>query len=48
MTGLIARLSEIRRRFPQIRTGRWLEGRRPTLLWGAVLTPEGADMAEED
>ncbi len=49
MTGLIARLSEIRRRFPQIRTGRWLEGRRPDGSYGVLwLTPEGADMAEED
>jgi len=49
MIGLIARLTEIRRRFPQIRTGRWLEGRRPDGSYGVLwLTPEGADMAEED
>jgi len=49
MSGLIARLTALRRRFPQIRTSRWLEGRRPDGSYGVLwLTPEGADMAEED
>jgi glycogen operon protein len=49
MTGLVARLTTIRRRFPQIRTRRWVVGRRSDgsydMLW---LTPRATEMVKED
>jgi len=49
MTGFVARLTTIRRRFPQIRTRRWVVGRRPDgaydMLW---LTPRATEMVKED
>jgi glycogen operon protein len=49
MSGFVARLTTIRRRFPQIRTRRWVVGRRPDgsydMLW---LTPRATEMVKED
>jgi isoamylase len=49
LTPLIARLTELRRRFPQLRSGRWLHGRRSDgsydVLW---LTRDGEEMTAED
>jgi glycogen operon protein len=49
MTGFVARLTTVRRRFPQIRTRQWVVGRRPDgsydMLW---LTPRATEMAKED
>jgi isoamylase len=48
-TDFIAHLTALRRRFPQIRSHRWLDGRRPdgsfSVLW---LTPSAEEMTEED
>jgi isoamylase len=49
MTGLIARLITIRRRFPQLRPRRWVEGRRPDGAFGVLwLTPHATEMTEKD
>jgi isoamylase len=49
MTGLVARLTTIRRRFPQIRTRRWVEGSRADGSYGVLwLTPQATEMTEED
>jgi isoamylase len=49
MTGFVARLTTIRRRFPQIRTRRWVEGRRADGSFGMLwLTPKATEMAKED
>src|SRR5262249_4182756 len=41
MCGLIARLTTIRSRFPQLRARRWVEGRRPDGSFGVLwLTPQ--------
>jgi glycogen operon protein len=49
MTGLVSQLTELRRRFPQLRPRHWLQGRRADgsfdILW---LTPEAAEMQEPD
>jgi isoamylase len=49
LSPFIARLTELRRRFPQLRARQWLEGRRADgsydVLW---LTPEAAEMTVED
>jgi isoamylase len=49
MTGLIARLTTIRRRFPQIRARRWVEGHRTDGSFGVLwLTPKAIEMVEKD
>jgi isoamylase len=49
LTGLLALLSELRRRFPQLRARRWVEGRRPDGSFGVLwLTPQGTEMTEAD
>src|SRR5262249_5915320 len=49
MTGFVARLTTIRRRFPQIRMRSWVEGRRPDGSFGMLwLTPEATEMVKED
>jgi len=49
MTQFLARLSELRRRFPQLRPRRWVEGKRPDGSYGALwLTPQGTEMTEQD
>jgi isoamylase len=49
MTALIARLADLRRRFPQLRAQRWLEGRRVDgsydVLW---FTPQATEMTQQD
>ena len=49
MTGFVATLTALRRRFPQLKPHRWLEGRRGDgsydIKW---LTPAGNEMTEED
>jgi isoamylase len=49
MTALVAQLSELRRRFPQLRPRRWVEGRRPDGSFGVLwLTPKATEMTEPD
>jgi isoamylase len=49
MTQLVARLSDLRRRFPQLSPRRWVEGKRPDGSYGALwLTPQGTEMTEQD
>jgi glycogen operon protein len=49
VTALIGRLTQLRRRFPQLQGHQWLDGRHPDgshdVLW---LTPHAAEMTEED
>jgi glycogen operon protein len=45
----IARLTELRRHFPQLRAGRWLDGRRSDGSYGVLwLTPTADEMNEHD
>ena len=49
MTALISRLADLRRRFPQLRSRHWVEGRHPDGTFGASwLTPQGTEMTEQD
>jgi isoamylase len=49
MTALVARLSALRRRFPQLRPRHWVEGKRPDGSYGVLwLTPQGTEMTEQD
>jgi glycogen operon protein len=49
MTGFVAQLTTIRRRFPQIRTRRWVEGRLANGSYGMLwLTPQATEMVKED
>jgi glycogen operon protein len=49
LTELIARLADIRRRFPQLRPRQWVEGRRRDGSYGVLwLTPYATEMQEED
>jgi glycogen operon protein len=49
LSGLIARLTTMRARFPQLRTRRWVEGRRADGSFGVLwLTPQGTEMTETD
>ena len=42
-------MTELRRRFPQIRSHRWLDGRRPDGSYGVLwLTPAADEMTQED
>jgi len=49
MTDLVATLTDLRRRFSQLRQRRWVDGRRTDgsigVLW---LTPKGTEMTEQD
>jgi glycogen operon protein len=48
-TGFIGHLSALRKQFPQIRSHRWLEGRRPDGSYGVLwLTPAAEEMNQED
>ncbi len=48
-TGFIGHLAALRRRFPQLRSRRWLDGRRPDGSFGVLwLTPAAEEMKEED
>jgi isoamylase len=45
----IGHMTELRRRFPQIRSHRWLDGRRPDGSYGVLwLTPAAEEMKEQD
>jgi isoamylase len=49
MTGLVAQLTDLRRRFPQLRPRRWVEGQRADGSFGVLwLTPQATQMAEPD
>jgi isoamylase len=49
MTALVARLAELRGRFPQLRPRHWVEGHRPDGSFGVLwLTPQAAEMTEQD
>jgi glycogen operon protein len=57
MTALVARLAVLRRKFPQLRATRWLEGRRKDGAGNSTsnetwdvrwLTPQATDMTEQD
>jgi glycogen operon protein len=48
-TTLIAQLSELRRRFAQLRPRRWVEGHRADGSFGVLwLTPQATEMTEQD
>uniref|UniRef100_Q07K86 Glycogen debranching enzyme GlgX n=1 Tax=Rhodopseudomonas palustris (strain BisA53) TaxID=316055 RepID=Q07K86_RHOP5 len=45
----VGRLTELRRRFPQLRSRRWLDGRRPDGTFGVLwLTPTADEMTQQD
>jgi len=49
MTGLVAHLTALRNRFPQIKARRWVNGRQDDGSFGVLwLTPQGEDMTDED
>jgi glycogen operon protein len=49
LTDFVGHMTALRRRFPQIRTHRWLDGRRPDGSYGVLwLTPAAAEMKEPD
>ena len=49
LTDLIARLTEIRRRFPQLRARKWVDGRRDDGSFGVLwFTPQATEMSEQD
>jgi isoamylase len=49
LTSLIADLTELRRRYPQLRPERWIEGRRRDGSFGVLwFTPQAAEMTEKD
>jgi len=45
----VAQLTDLRRRFPQLRPRRWVEGHRPDGSFGVLwLTPQATEMTEQD
>jgi glycogen operon protein len=49
MTDLVATLTDLRRRFPQLQPRRWVDGRRADGSFGILwLTPKATEMAEQD
>ena len=49
LTDLLAQLADLRRRFPQLRPRRWVEGRRPDGSFGVLwFTPQASEMTEQD
>jgi glycogen operon protein len=49
LTDFIGLLTELRRRFPQIRSRRWLDGHRPDGSYGVLwLTPTADEMTQQD
>jgi len=49
LTGLIGRLTALRRDFAQLRSPRWIDGRRADGSYGALwLKPDATEMAEHD
>jgi isoamylase len=49
MSGLVAQLTTLRRRFPQLKPRRWVDGRRDDGSFGVLwLTPQATEMTEAD
>jgi isoamylase len=49
MTDLVAQLTSLRRAYPQLRSRRWVEGRRPDGSFGVLwLTPQATEMTQTD
>src|SRR6266852_996396 len=49
LTDFVGHLTALRERFPQIRSGRWLDGRRADGSYGVLwLTPAAEEMKEQD
>ena len=49
LTDFVGHMTELRNRFPQIKSQRWLDGRRADGSYGVLwLTPSADDMSEED
>jgi glycogen operon protein len=49
MVEFVGLMTDIRRRFPQLRSRRWLDGRRADGSYGVLwLTPSAAEMTEQD
>jgi len=49
LTNFIGEMSKLRRRFPQLRSRRWLDGRRADGSYGVLwLTPAAEEMKQED
>jgi glycogen operon protein len=49
LTDFVGHLTELRRRFPQLRSQRWLDGRRADGSYGVLwLTPQAEEMTEPD
>jgi isoamylase len=49
LTDFVGHMTELRRRFPQIRSHRWLDGRRADGSYGVLwMTPGAEEMKEED
>jgi glycogen operon protein len=49
MVALVAQLTALRRRFPQLRPAQWLDGRRADGSWDVLwLTPQATEMTEQD
>ena len=49
LTDFVGHVADLRRRFPQIRARRWLDGRRADGTYGGLwLTPSADEMKEED
>jgi glycogen operon protein len=49
MVDFVGLMTEIRRRFPQLRTRHWLDGRRADGSYGVLwLTPSAAEMTDQD
>ena len=49
LTDFVNHMTDLRRRFPQIRARRWLDGRRADGTYGGLwLTPSADEMTEED
>ena len=49
MTDLVARLTQMRQRFPQLKPRHWVEGKRADDTYDVKwLTPSGAEMGEQD
>jgi len=49
MTKLVTELTELRRRFPQLRSRHWVDGRRENGAFGVLwLTPQATEMTETD
>jgi glycogen operon protein len=49
VSALVERLTVLRRKFPQLRSSRWLDGKRKDGTWDVRwLTPQATDMTEQD